>query len=149
MDAKLSYFSRIEIFDQRLVRGEIFRLLQALFICFLSHRIFWCDKVREFLSPASFPIVNLLFCCFACSCCLPLSHTEPLAGRPLENLGRKSREERQKVHFFFSRSKKIKVFSSVSPTDLSGNISLDGFASPPSCLAGSSSFFNISLGTGT
>lgn len=114
VDAKLSYFSRIEIFDQRLVRGEIFRLLQALFICFLSHRIFWCDKVREFLSPASFPIVNLLFCCFACSCCLPLSHMEPLAGRPLENLGRKSREERQKVHFFFKKQENKGVLKCIA-----------------------------------
>lgn len=74
---------------------------------------------------------------------------EPLAGRALENLGRKRREERQKVHFFVFFKKqenirKIKVFSSLSPAALSGNISLDGLFSLP--LAGCLSVFDIFLG---
>lgn len=140
----LSDFARIEIFDQCLVRGETF-LSSADFICFFSHSFFRCDQVKDFLSPVFFP--HFFIPLLAAVVCLWVT------GNHSRECGKKEERGETKGAFYFFKKqenmKKIKVFSSVSPAALSGNISLDGFASLPSCLADSSSFFNISSGTGT
>lgn len=134
LNAKLSYFSRIEIFDQCLVRGETVCLLQTLF---LNHSLFWCDKVKSFsllpLSPLSV--------CFLSLCLQLLSVFEShgtTCRKSSREFGKKGKGGETKGRFFFKKQeniRKIKVFSTVSPVALSGNTSLDGFASSPSCLA--------------
>ncbi|XP_030682810.1 uncharacterized protein LOC100592149 isoform X1 [Nomascus leucogenys] len=46
-------------------------------------------------------------------CCLPLSHTEPLAGRTLENLGRKGERTDKRCIFFFKKQENVRKIEGV------------------------------------
>lgn len=147
-------FSRTEIFDHCLVRREIFHLLQTLFSRYLSHGIFWFDKVEgvSLTCPFSYCQSSFWFLCLQLLSAFESHRTT--CRKNSREFGKKGGEDRQKVHFFFfqeagkcKENRRCSQVCRLLPD--TGNISLDGFASPPSCLASSSSFFNISLGTGT